>query len=234
MPTSSASCRPAARSSKCSDCSGGLGGQGSSGVPSTEPSTSIQRPPSRQPDRMLEAIASPKQNRTRIVGPSKTDWRSVLTYGKSGALGYSTVGNPTRQRKIGIEKALDVAVQHALEVAHVVAGAGVLDALIGMQEVVANLRAEAGLGLFLVLGGLRGFAFFFFQPGQPGPQHLERRGPVLVLRALVLALHDDVRGQVREADGARGLVDVLAAGAAGPKHILANVLVAQSRSRPRR
>ena len=133
-----------------------------------------------------------------------------------------------------IEKTLDVAVQHALKIADIVAGAGVFHPLVGMQKVIADLRAEAGLGLGVVFGGLCRLAFFFFQPGQPGTQHFQRRGPILVLAPLVLALHHDVRGQVGQADRARRFVDVLAAGSAGPKDVLANVLVAAARFRPSR
>ena len=56
-------------------------------------------------------------------------------------------------------------------------------------------------------------------------EHLQRGGPVLVLAPLVLALHDDAGGQVRQADRAGGLVDVLAPGAAGTEDVLADVLV---------
>jgi hypothetical protein len=58
-------------------------------------------------------------------------------------------------------------------------------------------------------------------------------GPVLVLGALVLALHHDARGQVGDADGGVGLVDVLAAGAGGPVGVDAQVALL-SRSRCRR
>ena len=37
------------------------------------------------------------------------------------------------------QKALNIAVQHAVKAAHAVTGAGILDALIGMQEVISNL-----------------------------------------------------------------------------------------------
>src|SRR5260370_30914373 len=49
--------------------------------------------------------------------------------------------------------------------------------------------------------------------------------PVLVLRALALALHDDARRQVGDADRAVGLVDVLAAGTRGAIRVDAQVLV---------
>ena len=45
-----------------------------------------------------------------------------------------------------------------------------------------------------------------------------------MLAAFVLALHDDVRRQVREADGRARLVDVLAAGPAGAKRVFADVV----------
>src|SRR5439155_1132722 len=49
--------------------------------------------------------------------------------------------------------------------------------------------------------------------GELGAQHRHRRLAVLGLRALVLALHDDAGGPVRDAHRRVGLVDVLAAGA---------------------
>ena len=46
-----------------------------------------------------------------------------------------------------------------------------------------------------------------------------------MLRTLVLALHDDAAGEMRDAHGGIGHVDVLAAGAAGAEGIDAQVLV---------
>ncbi len=48
---------------------------------------------------------------------------------------------------------------------------------------------------------------------QPGAQDLHRLGTVLVLRALLLHRHHDAGRDVRDAHGAVGLVDMLAAGA---------------------
>src|SRR5690606_34832116 len=48
-------------------------------------------------------------------------------------------------------------------------------------------------------------------------------GAVAVLGTIVLALHDDAGGLVRDADGRIGLVDVLAAGAAGAVGVDAQV-----------
>ena len=60
---------------------------------------------------------------------------------------------------------------------------------------------------------------------QPRLQDLHRRDPVLVLGALVLALHDDVGGQVRDAHRAVGLVDVLAARPRRPVGVHLEVLL---------
>ena len=98
-----------------------------------------------------------------------------------------------------------------------------------MQKVVADLRAKAGFGLRAIFRRLLGFAFFFLQPRQPGTQHFDRRGAIFVLAAFILALHDNAGGKVRQPDGAGSFVHVLAAGAAGPEHIFANIFVARVR-----
>src|SRR5581483_1746650 len=61
---------------------------------------------------------------------------------------------------------------------------------------------------------------------EAGLQDLHRHRLVLVLRALVLAGDDDPGGEMREAHGGVGLVDVLSAGTARPVRIDAEVLVA--------
>ena len=63
-----------------------------------------------------------------------------------------------------------------------------------------NLRIQLLLLNFIELGGQHTHTFF----------------PVLQLTALLLAGHHDARGLVDQPDGRGGLVDVLAAGAAGP------------------
>ena len=59
---------------------------------------------------------------------------------------------------------------------------------------------------------------------QPGLEHAQGLGEVLVLALFVLALDDDAGFQVRQPDGRGGLVDVLAAGAAGAKMSFAIVV----------
>ena len=83
--------------------------------------------------------------------------------------------------------------------------------------------ADVGLGVGLGLGLFLALAQFVFV--QPRLQHGEGLGAVLVLRAVVLTLHDDVGRQVGDADGAVGLVDVLPPRARRPVGVDAQVLV---------
>ncbi len=59
---------------------------------------------------------------------------------------------------------------------------------------------------------------------EPRLEDSQGLGEVLVLAFLVLALHDDARLEVRQADGRGGLVDVLPAGAAGVEDVLAIIV----------
>ena len=90
-------------------------------------------------------------------------------------------------------------------------GAQVLDQLIGLQHVGADLVAPADFGLGGI-GGV-GLRFALLQLGlvQPRLQLLHRRGAVLVLGALVLAGDDDPGGNMGDPDRAVGRVDVLPA-----------------------
>ncbi len=83
----------------------------------------------------------------------------------------------------------------------------------------------AGADLALAIGRTRRVLPCPLGIEQAGAQHLHRLRPVLVLRLVVLALHDDAGRHVGDADGAVGLVDVLAAGALRPVGVDAQVLV---------
>ena len=74
--------------------------------------------------------------------------------------------------------------------------------------------ADVALGLVRLLG-LR-LPLLQLQFVQAGAQNLPRLRPVAVLGAIVLALDDDTGRLVGQADGAVGLVDMLAAGAGSP------------------
>ena len=68
-------------------------------------------------------------------------------------------------------------------------------------------------------GGLTRFAFAPFAVTQTGCQDLHRAVFVAMLRAIVLTFNDKPGGQVGDAHRAIGLVNVLTAGAGGPKRI---------------
>ena len=111
-----------------------------------------------------------------------------------------------------------------MEIANQVARSCVLDTLIGVEEVVADLGTKARLRLQVVLRRLFFLPFLRLQASQGTKKHLTRRGSVLVLTSFVLALHDLARGKVGQPDRAGGLVDMLAASTAGAESVFANVL----------
>src|SRR5690606_13153778 len=97
-----------------------------------------------------------------------------------------------------------------------------------LREVVgADLgRAVARAHLRLARGGLLGLGLGEAGVEQLGAQQVHGLGAVLVLAALVLAGHHDAARKVRDAHGRIGLVDVLAARAAGAVGVDLEVLVA--------
>lgn len=114
---------------------------------------------------------------------------------------------------------MDVAIEHGVKIAHGEAGAGVLDALVGMLEVAPDLAAKADAGLGLILGGFGLLAFHFFEPSQLSAKHLPSEGSVLMLASLLLALNGNPGWEVCEANRAVGFINVLSTCSAGPVRI---------------
>ncbi len=112
----------------------------------------------------------------------------------------------------GVDKAVDVAVEHGAGVAGFIAGALVLDELVGLQHIVADAAAEACLDVDAAQRGFLRLALLQLDLVEFGTQDAHRRLPILKLAALVLAAHDDAGGQVRQAHGGGVLLHVLAAG----------------------
>jgi hypothetical protein len=81
--------------------------------------------------------------------------------------------------------------------------------------------ADIGLGVFQLL--LLFLLLAHLVVVQAAAQALPGHVAVAVLAAAVLALHHDAGGDVRQAHGRVGLVDVLAAGAAGAEGVGAHV-----------
>src|SRR4051812_31266257 len=94
-----------------------------------------------------------------------------------------------------------------------------------MQRVAADLRSPLNRLLLAPFGGqlLRPRALLLGE--ELRAQELHRRGLVLGLRALVLALDDDPGWDVGEAHGGVRLVDVLTTRAGGPIGVDSDVLV---------
>ena len=109
-----------------------------------------------------------------------------------------------------------------LRVADFVVGSQILDARL-VEHVRADLVAPADVGLGVLELLLLGLALAQLELVELRFQHRHRFGAVAVLRAVVLALDDDVGRQVRDAHRRVGLVDVLAAGAGGAKGVDAQV-----------
>ena len=96
-----------------------------------------------------------------------------------------------------------------------------------MQDVAADLRAEVDvLGLPLLARNLL-LAGAFLAFDELRAQHRHRRRLVRGLRSLVLALHDDATRAVGDPHRGIRLVDVLAAGPAGPVGVDLEVIVVQ-------
>ena len=96
----------------------------------------------------------------------------------------------------------------------------VVGKVVGADALAAVAGADFGLSLVRSLLML----FLAFRLVEPGFQHAQGLGEVLVLALFVLARDDDVRFVVRQADGRGGLVDVLPAGTAGVENVLAIVV----------
>ncbi len=92
------------------------------------------------------------------------------------------------------------------------AGAQVLDHLVGLQHVAADLVPPANIGLGRRFRVRRFLALLQLDLVEPRLQHRHRRRTVLVLAALLLAGDDHAAWNVGNADCRVGGVDVLAAG----------------------
>jgi hypothetical protein len=101
----------------------------------------------------------------------------------------------------------------------------ILHQLVGLQHVGADLAAPGDI-LLVVVNFLEFFVLLLLLAlMQPRLEHLHGQLLVAVLGFFLLALDRDTGRQMRDAHGAAGLVDVLAAGAAGTENIDPQVLI---------
>src|SRR3989475_1871281 len=132
-----------------------------------------------------------------------------------------------RPEQVGPDQPVEVAVHHRLDVADLEPRPVVLDELVGMKRVRADLTAEGDL--LLLAGELVELLALLLlrQLVEPRFENSHRRVAVAKLRALVLALDDDARRQVRDADGRVGGVDPLAAGTGGAGDVHPDLILPQ-------
>ena len=113
--------------------------------------------------------------------------------------------------ELGLHERVEVAVEHGGRVRRLDLGAQVLDHLVGVEHVAPDLVAPARLDVLAAQLAQLGLLLLELALEEPRLQDLDRGLLVLGLAALVLALGDDARREVRQAHRRVGLVDVLAA-----------------------
>src|SRR4051812_18401348 len=114
----------------------------------------------------------------------------------------------------GLQKLIEIAVQHGRGVTHFHASPQILDTGL-VEHVGTNLVAPAHVGLGVLEDFGRRVALVDFELVELGLQHLHCGGTILVLAAFVLARDHDPRGHVRNSHGRLGLVDMLTTRAGG-------------------
>jgi hypothetical protein len=117
--------------------------------------------------------------------------------------------------KIAVDKRLDAAVENRLHVAALEIRTVVLDKLVWLEDIAANLVAPGDFAFVAVELGQLGVALLLLNHVKLTLEHFHRFGLVLVLAAVILAGRDNAGRDVRDADSGTGLVDVLASGASG-------------------
>src|SRR6476659_1310080 len=164
------------------------------------------------------ACSSPaRASRRKSFGYALADARNAASLARRSAMtwlsswtGCSLTSHSLLQA--GRDEIVEVPVEHRLRIAHFVAGAQVLDSRL-VEHVRADLVTPADVRLRVLELRLLFLALAQLELVELRLQHCERLGAVAVLRPVRLALDDDVGGQVRDAHGGVGLVDVLSAGA---------------------
>src|SRR5918998_4906547 len=127
--------------------------------------------------------------------------------------------------QVGVDEGVEVAVEDAVHVSRLLAGAVVLDQLVGVEDVGSDLGSPLYICLLATLRGDLALPLLALELEEASPQDAHRDLAVLVLAALVLALHHDARRQVRDPDRRVGLVDVLTTRSGGPVGVDLQVLL---------
>ena len=128
--------------------------------------------------------------------------------------------------EVGLHERVEVAVEHGVDVAGLVLGPQVLDHLVRLQHVGADLAAEADLGLAAAGDGVQLLLALLARPRPAWPSR------ICMARSLFWCWlrsfwqdDDDAGREVGDAHGRVGHVDVLAAGARRAVGVDAQVLL---------
>jgi len=127
--------------------------------------------------------------------------------------------------EIGFDEGIQIAIEDGGGIAGFDTGAEVFDEVIGVQHVTTDLRSPFDFLFAGIISGSEFFAAVEFELIQFGAQHFHGGGTVFDLRAFVLAGHHNASGEVGDAHGGIGDIDVLAAGAAGAVGVNAQIFV---------
>src|SRR5918998_1842444 len=127
--------------------------------------------------------------------------------------------------QVSVDEGIEVALEHAVHVRRLLAGAMVLYELVRVEHVGPDLRTPLDIGLLPALCGDLLLPLLALEFEEPRPEDPHGHLTVLVLAALVLALRHDARREVRDPDGRIGLVDVLTAGPRGPVGIYLEIFL---------
>src|SRR5215212_6160021 len=127
--------------------------------------------------------------------------------------------------QVSVDKGIEVAVEHAVHVRRLLAGAVIFDELVRVEDVGPDLGSPLDLGLLPALRCYLLLPLLPLQFEEPRPQYAHGYLAVLVLAPLILALRHDARGEVRAPDRGIRLVDVLPTRPGGPIRIHLEVLL---------
>ena len=145
--------------------------------------------------------------------------RSAISLPSSFALSCDTCFSQLQSLfEAGLDETVQTAIKHSLSVTGFDASTQILDSTL-IEYIGTNLAAPAHIGFALFNDRRLRASLLHFEFVQLGLELIHRRCLVLVLRTVILALHDDVRRQMRDAHGRLCSIDVLATGTTGPVHI---------------
>src|ERR1700735_33695 len=130
----------------------------------------------------------------------------------------------TAKEEVGADEGIQIAVHNLVHITALKFCAVVLDEVIRLHGVGANLAAEADFG-FRGVELMEGFAALFeFEFVKLRAENFHSPFAILVLAAFILALNDDAGRKMGDADGGFDFVDVLPPVAAGAEGIDAKIV----------